>query len=177
MSGHNKWSKIKHKKAVSDTKKSRVFGKLARLIAVASKNANGNTDSPGLRSAIEKARTSNMPSDNIERAILKGKTDIGSAAESVRYEFYGPGGSALIVEGLTNNRNRTAAEVKHLLSKFGFELATPGAASWAFAAHLEDGWIPKTTVNLSEADTNVLCELVDALEEHDDTQSVYTNVI
>ncbi|HEX9608965.1 MAG TPA: YebC/PmpR family DNA-binding transcriptional regulator [Candidatus Paceibacterota bacterium] len=175
MSGHNKWSKIKHKKAASDAQKSRRFGKLTRLITVESKRALGNPDSPGLRAAVEKARTENMPNENIERAVSKGKHDTGVTLDAVRYEFYGPGGSAIIVEGLTDNRNRTAAEMKHLLSKLGFELASPGAASWAFT-QVDNGWVPKTTVDISDADINLLTTLVDTLEEHDDVQSVFTNV-
>lgn len=174
MSGHNKWSKIKHKKAATDAKKSQIFGKLARLIAVESKAAKGDMNAPGLRAAIEKARSENMPSDNIERAIAKGRTDTSAAMETVRYETYGPGGVAVIIDGLTDNRNRTAAEIKHTLSKQGYELAAPGSASWAFQ-HTNGSWSAATTVDLSDEDLEKLGTLVDALEELDDVQGVHTN--
>jgi YebC/PmpR family DNA-binding regulatory protein len=174
MSGHNKWSKIKHKKAATDAKKSKVFGKLARLIASESKRAKGDTSAPSLRAAIEKARAENMPSENIDRAVAKGNADTAQALEEVRYETYGPGGVAIIIDGLTDNRNRTAAEIKHLLTKHSYELAAPGSASWAFES-TENGWVPKTMLDLNDNDLEKLSVLVEALEEHDDVQSVYTN--
>src|SRR5690606_35861810 len=132
MAGHNKWSKIKNKKAVTDAAKSKIFSKMAKLISTASKEARGDTSSPVLRAAIEKAREYNMPSDNIERAIKKGTGAGAENFESITYEAYGPGGCAIVIETLTDNRNRTAAEVKHLLSKHGIALAGIGAATWAF---------------------------------------------
>jgi YebC/PmpR family DNA-binding regulatory protein len=172
MSGHSKWSKIKHQKAATDAKKSKVFSKLVRYIAVEAKKAKGDRNAPNVRMAIEKARAANMPSDNIDRAIEKAAG--GADMESVTYEAYGPGGVALIIEGLTDSRNRTAAEIKHLLSKQGAALATPGAAMWAFTKG-EAGLVPTTTVDLSDADLEKLGALVDALEENDDVQEVYTN--
>lgn len=174
MSGHNKWSKIKHKKAITDAKKSKVFSKFVKLIQVESKKAGGDVNSPGLRAAIEKAKRENMPSDNIERAIAKGKTDTSADMEHVLYEAYGPGGSAIIIEGLTDNRNRTAAEIKHTLSKNGLELAAPGAAAWAFEK-TEGEWKPKTTVELGEEDGEKLMKLTEELENNDDVQEVHTN--
>jgi len=174
MSGHNKWSKIKHKKAAGDAKKSKEFSKLARLISMESKMSGGDSNSPGLRTAIEKARSINMPSDNIERAIKKGSgADAGEMFETI-YESYGPGGSAIIIEGLTDNKNRTSAEIKHLLSQYGLALAEQGAASWAFEK--KDGeMIPKTTVDLSVEDTEKLNSIIEALEDNDDVQAVHTN--
>jgi YebC/PmpR family DNA-binding regulatory protein len=175
MSGHSKWSKIKHKKALTDARKSKEFSKLAKFIAVESKKAGGDVNSPGLRFAIEKAKQSNMPSDNIERAVQKGKAGEGETVEHVLYEAYGPGGSAIIIEGLTDNKNRTAAEIKHLLNKHDAQLASQGAASWAFEK--SDGiWKPKTTMLISDEDSEKLSELISELEEHDDVQGVYTNV-
>lgn len=176
MAGHNKWSKIKHKKAASDAQKSKVFGKMARLIAIESKKANGDTSAPGLRAAIEKARGENMPKDNIERAIAKGTSGDSAALESVLYEMYGPGGSAVLIDILTDNRNRTAAEIRHLLSKNGYELATPGSAAWAFTKTAE-GYTPQTTVTVDEAAGEKLGAIIDTLEEHDDVQEVYTNAV
>src|SRR3989344_4537647 len=132
MSGHNKWSKIKNKKAVTDAAKSKIFSKMAKLIATASKQVGGDTTSPVLRAAIEKAREYNMPALNIERAVKSGVSSDAEALEAIIYETYGPAGSALIIETLTTNRNKAAQEIKFILSKHGFALATPGSATWAF---------------------------------------------
>ena len=175
MSGHNKWSKIKHKKAASDAKKSQVFSKLAKLIAAESKKAGGNVDSPGLRAAIREAKKENMPSDNIDRAVKKGTASDSASMENVIYEVYGPGGSAIIIEGLTDNKNRTAAEIKHLLSKLGLELASPGAVLWAFEKEGNE-WIPKTTTPISDSDSQELEVLTKTIKEHEDVQSIFTNV-
>ncbi len=174
MSGHNKWSKIKHKKAATDAAKSKVFSKMNRLITMEAKKAAGNMDAPGLRAAIEKAKKANMPSDNIDRAVKKASTDTGADMSPVTYEAYGPGGVGIIIEGLTDNNNRTAAEVRHILSKNNTELAAVGAASWAFTKTAE-GWDPNTTIPLSDEDADKLEKIVEALEECDDVQDVYTN--
>ena len=174
MSGHSKWAQIKHKKAVTDARRSKVFSKLVRFLTVESRRAKGDRNAPGLRLAVEKAKQANMPSDNIDRAIEKGRGDTGVAMEEVLYESYGPGGVALLIMGLTDSRNRTAAELKHLLSKHGASLASPGAALWAFTKTAE-GFSPQTTVELSDTDAEALDRLVDELEEYDDVQDVYTN--
>lgn len=172
MSGHSKWSKIKHKKAMTDSRKSKVFSKLVRYITVEAKKAKGDRNAPGLRMAIDKARAENMPADNINRAIDKAAS--AADVEPVTYEAYGPGGVALIIEGYTDNRNRTSAEMKHLLSSSGGSLATPGAAMWAFQKG-ENGLEAQTTVELSDEDLEKLATLVDELEEHDDVNDVHTN--
>jgi len=174
MSGHNKWSKIKRKKELADAKKSQSFGKLARLIAGESKKARGDKSSPGLRGAIEKARSENMPLENIERAVAKGRADQGAELEQVVYETYGPGGVALVIEGTTSNKNRTAAEMKHLLGEYGLELSAPGSALWTFAKRGPD-WVPNTTTELSDVDRKKLEAVVLALEAHDDIEQVHTN--
>lgn len=174
MSGHNKFSKIKHIKAKNDAQKSKNFGKLVRLITVEAKAAHGNLSSPGLAAAIEKAKAENMPNDTIDRAVKKATTDNSAAMESIIYECYGPGGVALLIEALTDNRNKAAQEVKHILSLNGFELASPGSASWAF--HKENNvWNATTTMPLEDADIEILQKLVEALEENDEVQNVYTN--
>ncbi|MEK7147787.1 MAG: YebC/PmpR family DNA-binding transcriptional regulator, partial [Patescibacteria group bacterium] len=132
MSGHNKWSKIKRQKGASDAAKSKIFSKMARAIATASKQVNGDATSPILRTAIDKAREYNMPADNIERAVKKGSGADAEAMENITYEAYGPGGCALVIEALTSNRNKAAQEVKFILSENGFALATQGSATWAF---------------------------------------------
>jgi len=174
MSGHNKWSKIKHKKAATDSAKSKVFSKLNRLITVEARKVGGNMDSPGLKTAIEKARKANMPNDNIERAIKKASSDTGAEMNPVTYEAYGPGGVGIIVEGLTDNNNRTAAEIRHIFSKNNTGLAATGSASWAFTK-TKDGWKPTTTIPLSDEDLDKLEKIVEDLEENDDVQDVYTN--
>lgn len=176
MSGHNKWSKIKHKKGAEDARKSKVFSRLSKLITVESKKAGGDVNSPGLATVIESAKKENMPKDTIERAVKKGTDNDTLAMDAVTYETYGPGGSAIVIEALTDNKNRTAAEIRHTLVKTGgYELAAQGAALWAFKKVGPD-WAPNTTVDLSEEDQGKLGDLIDALEESDDVQGVYTNV-
>lgn len=176
MSGHNKWSKIKNKKAVTDAYKARVFTKLVRFITVESKKAKGDTDSPGLRKAIEKAKAENVPNDNIERAIKKGTGNEAGEMEQITYEAYGPGGCALIIEALTDNRNKAAQEIKHILTKNGYGLAMPGSASWAFEKKIgASEWQPKNITTISEEDGVKLSSLIEELEENDEIQEVYTN--
>ncbi len=174
MSGHNKWSKIKNKKAVTDAQKSKIFSKLVRFITIESKKAKGGVDSPGLRAAILKAKAENVPNDNIDRAVKKGAGGEGGDLTSVTYECYGPGGSAIIIEALTDNNNRTSQEIKHLLSENGFELAAPGSAIWTFEKQGND-WQAKNMTSISEEDGQKLSDLIEQLEEHDDVQEVFTN--
>jgi len=174
MSGHNKWSKIKNKKAVTDSKKSKIFGKLARLITTEAKKSGGDATSPNVRAVVEKAREFNMPNDNIDRAIAKAKETGGAQMENITYEAYGPGGVALMIEVLTDNRNKTAAEVRHTLSKNGLALANPGSASWAFEK--KDGeWVPKSTMPISPEDTSKLEALIDEFDDNEDVQEIFTN--
>jgi YebC/PmpR family DNA-binding regulatory protein len=173
MAGHNKWSKIKRQKEKTDSQKSKIFGKLLRSISVEARKSNGDVSSPNLRTAIEKARTANVPNDNIERAIKKA-SEADGAMESITYEAYGPGGSALIIESLTSNRNKAAQEVKHILSKHNLTLAQIGSATWAFEKTL-DGWVPKTSISISEEEGEKLSQLIDDLEENDEVQDVFTN--
>jgi YebC/PmpR family DNA-binding regulatory protein len=133
MSGHSKWHSIKHKKAVVDARRGQHFTKLARAITVAAREGGGDS-SPALALAVQKARDASMPKDNIERAIAKG-TGEGIDAdqiETVVYEGYGPGGVALLIDALTDNRNRTGADVRHILSKHGGNLGEPGSVSYLF---------------------------------------------
>lgn len=174
MSGHNKWSQIKRKKAVTDGKRSKVFGKMAKLIAMESKKAVGNLASPSLRAVIERAKKENMPIDNIDRAVKKGAGGDAGNMEAVLYEAYGPGGCAILIEGLTDSKNRTVAEIKHTLSKRGLALAGQGAAVWAFAKTAE-GYEPQTMVPLSNEDGEALSSLLEELDDNDDVQEVYTN--
>jgi YebC/PmpR family DNA-binding regulatory protein len=135
MSGHSKWASIKHKKAIVDQRRGQHFTKLARAVTVAAREGGGDPDgNPSLALAIQKARDASMPKDNIERAIQKG-TGAGVDAdnfETVLYEGYGPGGVALLIEALTDNRNRTAADVRHLMGKHGGSLGEPGSVAYLF---------------------------------------------
>jgi len=175
MSGHNKWSKIKHKKAASDAKKSQEFSKLMKLVTSEAKKSGGNRESPSLKATIEKAKKANVPKENIERAIKKAE-DQGSNLEAITYESYGPGGSAIIIEALTDNRNKAAAEIKHILSKHGYSLASPGSATWAFGKDItENLWQATSKIKLSEGDDEKLSDLVSDLEDNDEVQEVFTN--
>jgi YebC/PmpR family DNA-binding regulatory protein len=135
MSGHSKWHSIKHKKAIVDARRGQHFTKLARAITVAAREGGGDPEgNSSLGLAIQKARDASMPKDNIERAIAKGTGEgsEGDNFETVLYEGYGPGGVALLIEALTDNRNRTGADVRHALSKHGGNLGEPGSVSYLF---------------------------------------------
>ncbi len=134
MSGHSKWAGIKHKKAAQDAKRGKLFTKLIREITVAAREGGGNPDTnPRLRTAIDRAKDANMPLDNIEKAIKRGTGELpGVTYESCIFEGYGPGGVAIIVEALTDNKNRTSAEIRNIFSKKGGNLAGSGNVSWIF---------------------------------------------
>ena len=135
MAGHSKWAGIKHKKAIVDSRRGKLFTKLARAITVAAKEGGGDVEgNPALGLAVQKAKQASMPKDNIERAIAKG-TGEGADTESfeaVMYEGYGPGGVAILVEALTDNRNRTGSEVRHAFAKHGGSLGEPGSVAYLF---------------------------------------------
>jgi YebC/PmpR family DNA-binding regulatory protein len=135
MAGHSKWAGIKHKKAIVDARRGKLFTKLARAITVAAKDGGGDPEgNPTLALAIQRARDASMPKDNIERAIAKGTGDgtDAEALEAVMYEGYGPGGVALLVDALTDNRNRTGSEVRHTFTKHGGNLGEPGSVAYLF---------------------------------------------
>src|SRR5215212_9509229 len=135
MAGHSKWAGIKHKKAIVDARRGKLFTKLARAITVAAKDGGGDPDgNPRLALAISKARDASMPKDNIERAIAKGTGEgaDADALEDVVYEGYGPGGVAMLVEAVTDNRNRTGSDVRHIFSKHGGSLGEPGSVAYLF---------------------------------------------
>ncbi|OQY38159.1 MAG: YebC/PmpR family DNA-binding transcriptional regulator [Candidatus Cloacimonetes bacterium 4572_65] len=134
MSGHNKWSSIKHKKGAADSKRAKVFTKLGKEIVIAARQGGGDLEAnPRLRTAVSAARGQNMPKDNIERAIKRGTGEIeGVSYEEFTYEGYGHGGVAIIVDVTTDNKNRTVAEVRHAFSKYGGSMAESGSVSWNF---------------------------------------------
>ena len=178
MSGHNRWTQIKRQKGVTDAKKSKIFSKLVRYISVEAKLSHGQ-DSPGLRAAIEKAKKVNMPAENIEKAVKKA-SEPSTQMEAITYETHGPGGVGMIIETLTDSKNRTAQDIKHILSKNGFSLGSIGSAVWAFSAQGGSAsggknWVPKSTIPLLDTDLELLDKLVEELEELDDIQEIYTN--
>ncbi len=156
MSGHSKWSQIKHKKANTDAKRGKSFTKIVKEISVAARSGGGDPDgNPRLRTAIEKAKEVNMPSDNIKKAIMKGTGELpGTTYEENVYEGYGPGGAALLIETLSDNKNRTVSEIRLILSKNGGSLGEAGCVAWMFE---KKGYI---LVEKSKADEDTLMSLV-----------------
>jgi len=134
MSGHSKWSTIKHKKAAKDAKRGKLFSKLIKEITVAAKVGGGDINAnPRLRTAVNTAKSNSVPNDNIDRAIKKGTGDIeGVDYEEIQYEGYGPGGTAVLVQAMTDNRNRTVSEIRHMFSKFGGNMGENGCVAWMF---------------------------------------------
>ena len=134
MSGHSKWSSIKHKKGAADAKRGKIFSRLIKEVTVAARLGGGDiTGNPRLRAAIQAAKAENMPKDNIERAIKKGTGGLeGTSYEEVNYEAYGPGGVAVLIDCLTDNKNRTVADIKHAFDRHGGNIGEPGCVSWMF---------------------------------------------
>jgi YebC/PmpR family DNA-binding regulatory protein len=159
MSGHSRWAGIKHKKAIIDAKKGKVFTRVAREITVAARTGGGKPDSnPRLRKAIEDAKAVNMPQENVKRAIQKGTGEIpGVIIEEVTYEGYGPSGVAVIIEGTTDNKNRTTSEIRKMLADAGGSLGESGSVSWMFETK-GDILVPKKGQD-EEALTNLAIEL------------------
>jgi transcriptional/translational regulatory protein YebC/TACO1 len=172
MAGHSKWAKLKHTKGKTDAQKAKLFSKLVKIIGVELKMAKGDKTAPGVRTAIEKAQAANMPKDNIDRVLSKND---GLEMERVVYEAYGPGGTALVIEGYTDNKNRTVQEIKHILVLHGGTFANSGAAMWAFAKNAEGVLEATMPVEITDEDGAKLGELVDALEDQDDVNEVYNN--
>ncbi|MDB5190024.1 MAG: YebC/PmpR family DNA-binding regulatory protein [Parcubacteria group bacterium] len=176
MSGHNKWSQIKQQKGATDAAKSRAFSKFSRLISIEAKKAAGNMSSPALVAAIGRAKAINMPKDSIERAVAKGSSKDAGELEHVSYEFYGPGGCAIIVNALTDNKNRTTQEIKHLITKNGFDLGVPGSAAWAFTKSGDGTFTPNAPLmNVTGDDQEKLEAILTLFDEHDDVQDVFSN--
>jgi len=179
MSGHSKWAQIKHKKGITDKKKGRLFSKLAREIMVASREGDNPETNFKLRLAIEKAKAANMPSENIQRAIDKGSGKIkGEELEQFVLEAYGPGGVALLIEVLTDNRNRAVAEIRGFLSKNNGRLAEAGAVSWLFE---KKGFLVIENCGVSkEAKEEVEMMAIDAgasdIQEEGNDLYIYTEV-
>jgi len=174
---HSQWEKKKLKKAANGKDTHKIFTKMVRLIMAEAKKYGGDRESPGLKAAILKAKSLSLPGENIDRAIKKA-SEPGEQMETITYEAYGPGGVGIIIETLTDSRNRTAQDIKHILSKNGFALGGIGSVAWAFTKEISpEGliWKPNMNTPLSEADIELLDKLVDDLEQNDDVQDVFTN--
>jgi YebC/PmpR family DNA-binding regulatory protein len=237
MSGHNRWSKIKHKKGASDAKKSKVWTKLIKEITVAARSGGDPNGNPRLRTAIDKARAQNMPNDTIDRAVKKGTGELGGVTyEEFNFEAYGPGGTAILMEIMTDNRNRTTGEIRNILTKGNGNLGSSGSVAYMFKklgivaydkaavdenkvtdlaielgaddvkteddmvtvvtepkelerirdglkaagmpepATAEVAMVPQNKVHLAGRDAEVALKLLDALEDNDDVQNVYSNL-
>lgn len=179
MSGHSKWSQIKHKKGIADAKKGALFGKLARAISVAARGNPDPTTNVRLKSEIDRARAVNMPSDNIERAIRRVSDKDTASLIEVQLELIGPGGVGIIATGITDNSNRTINEVKQVASKLGAHMAGQGSVAWMFKREATPEGVqftPTTTIPLTDpADQQKLERLLEGLDELDDVQDLFTN--
>lgn len=176
MSGHSKWSQIKHQKAATDVKRGQIFSKLSRAITLIAREGGADPAANAkLREIIAKAKEANMPSDTIDRAIKKAVSP-AAAGESFLYEAYGPGGTALLIEGTTDNRNRSAHEIKYLLGKQGAKWAEPGSVRWAFE-HKESKWEARehSKIVLNQEDQKKLKTLLEMLNAYEDVENVYEN--
>ena len=177
MSGHSKWSKVKHIKAVEDVKKGKAFSKMAKMIAIAAKKGGDPNMNPSLRLAIERARAVNMPKDKIDNAIKKATgQDKSAQLEEITYEAYGPNGTPIIIETITDNKNRTSSEIKHILSIYNSKLAETGGVKYMFNKQ-KDKWEAKYLTDITnESLKNQLEKLFNALGEHEDVKEIYSNV-
>ena len=182
MSGHSKWANIKNKKAKTDAVRGRVFTKIGREIAVAAKQGSDPSTNSKLADVIAKAKAANMPNDNIMRSIKKAAGELsGVNYESLTYEGYGPGGSAIIVTTLTDNKNRTVGDVRHAFDKHGGQMGNTGCVSFTFDnkgtfIEAEVSMTPQNNISLDEDNLVKFNNLVDMLEDLDDVQDVYHNV-
>lgn len=184
MSGHSHAKTIKRVKETSDKKRGQIFSKMARLISVAVKEGGPNPDTnPKLRIAIETARSVNIPKDNIDRAIKRGTGEEVSAEklEEVTFEAFGPGGIAIIIEGITDNKNRTLGEIKQILGQHGAKMIGEGGVRWMFERRLREPgsleWEPKQEIELSAKDREACEKLFESLDENEAVQEIYSNLV
>lgn len=182
MSGHSHFATIKRTKAVTDQKRGQIFSKIARVISVAVKEGGPNpTANPKLRAAIDAAKDIDMPKENIKRAILRGTGQFeGEKLEEVLFEAYGPGGAALIIEGITENKNRALGEIKRALAQHGGKLVGAGGVKWMFERKItgpgQIEWAPKQEIEVDEKTKEQLEKLFEALDELDSVQEIYSNI-
>lgn len=181
MSGHSHWARVKHKKALTDVKKGKLFSKMVREITVAAKEAGPVPEAnPRLRSALEHAKSIGLPKDNIERAIARASgSEEGTALQEFLYEATFPGGIMLLISGITDNKNRALAEIKQIALGRGAKLVPQNSLLWNFEKiWTEDhkNYLPKTKIKIPPQEIEKLTQLLDTLEEQEDVQNIYTNV-
>jgi YebC/PmpR family DNA-binding regulatory protein len=181
MSGHSAWKNIKYKKEAADAKRSKAFSKISREITIAAREGGKDPDfNPRLRMAIERAKDFNMPAENIEKAIKRGTGELeGAKLESIIIEAYGPGGVAIIIEGITDNKNRSLEEIRQILIQNGAKMVTEGAVRWMFERKIGPGileWVPKQTIEATEKDREACQKLFSALDENEAVQEIYSNL-
>ncbi|MBW2621713.1 MAG: YebC/PmpR family DNA-binding transcriptional regulator [Deltaproteobacteria bacterium] len=183
MSGHNKWSSIKHKKGATDAKRGKLFSKLIKELTVAARGAGGDPEgNPRLRTAIATAKASNMPKENIDRAIKKGTGELeGVSYEEYRYEGYGPGGAAILIEVLTDNKNRATAEVRHALAKHSGNLGENGCVAWMFSQKglitfdqdgIDEDEIMETSLEAGAEDVETVGDAIEVITTSEDFEAV-----
>lgn len=173
MAGHNKWSQIKHGKGREDAIKARTFSKLSALISIAAKKEPNPDFNPTLRSHIERAKKESMPQANIERAISRAKES--GELEEFLIEAYGPEGSGIIIDGLTDNKPRSLNEIKIILGEWGMKLANPGSLAWSFDK-TDEGYSPKYKQEVSEESRNKINGLIEELGNREDIKETYSNI-
>ncbi len=171
MSGHSKWAQIKHKKGVTDKKRGQLFSKLLKAIRAAAKGEPNPDFNPRLRTAVETAKEASVPWENIKRAIEGGE---GKEMEEMMIEGYGPGGIAFLVSAVTDNRNRTIAEIRKIFADHEGKIAEPGSVMWAFE-NKNNEWAPKFPMKIDESLGEKLAVLLEELEAHDDVIDIFTN--
>lgn len=176
MAGHSHWAGIKHKKEITDKKRGAAFSKLLKAITAAAKTEPNPDFNPRLRTAVQKAKDNKVPAENIERAIKKA-SESGEAMDELLFEAYGPGGVAILMTAITDNRNRTVAEIKSILNKSGGKWAESGSVQWAFESPEpgSDEWKAKFPQDISDEDGAKLLSIIENLEDHDDIQKIFTN--
>lgn len=176
MAGHSKWNNIKNKKAATDSKKAKVFAQISKQIRIAVKEGKSDNPqfNPSLRLALDKARAANMPNEKIQRAIDRGmgRGAAGAIIQEVTYEAFGPGGMAMMISAITDNVNRTASEVKFILSRNGGSMASPGSAKYMFQRNDDGSYSTTMPLELDEATQKQALDLIEALEENDDVEEV-----
>ena len=182
MSGHSHWHSIKYMKTAADAKKGKIFSKISRQISIAAKEKGGDPNAnPSLRTAVEKAKEYNMPKDSIERAIQKGTGQLpGEKLESIVLEAYGLAGIAIIIEGITDNRNRTIGEIRQILSQNNGKLVGGGGVQWLFERKIKGpgvlGWKAKQEIEVAKKDKEDCQKLFEALDENEAVQEIYSNI-
>ena len=177
MSGHSHWAGIKHKKEITDYKRAKIFSKLLAAISAAAKTEPDPNFNPRLRTAIATAKESSVPQDNIERAIARAK-EAGGNLEELVFEAYGPGGSAILINAISDNKNRAVQEIKLILKEHNGKWAEAGSVQRAFEPEVKGSseQTAKFPIKISGEEKESLSDLIDALEENDDVQNVYTNI-